>query len=86
MQPKKPLSAFMFYASANRKHVSEENPDLSFGDITKVSPGMLNTDRRRDTPISSPHYLMFCFQLVSAKFKKLSAEERAIWEEKAKNE
>ena len=36
-QPKKPTSAFVFFTSHHRKQIQEENPDLSFGQITTVS-------------------------------------------------
>jgi len=33
--PKRPFSAFMYYANDTRGHVKQENPDLKFGDLAK---------------------------------------------------
>lgn len=34
--PKRAMSAYFFYAAAKRKEIAEENPDASFGEVTKM--------------------------------------------------
>jgi len=85
LQPKKPKAAFFFFASHMRKKIQNENPDLTFGQITTVSSGMVQQHHQSTTIGFFFHtLLLFHLQMVSDKFKELSPEERAVWEEKAK--
>ena len=56
LQPKKPKAAFFFFASHMRKKIQNENPDLTFGQITTVSAGMAQQHPQSTTIFFTIYY------------------------------
>lgn len=69
--PKRPLSAYMYFSSAQRATVKEENPEASFG----TCPSRFSTRRVANIGSLCPGDLG---KLLGAKWKEMVEEDRKV--------
>jgi hypothetical protein len=77
-QPKRPLSAYLFYASEQRPVIKKKHPDYAFGDLTKVISEAWNKIKEDKKKSKKYH------DLATAD-KKRAEKEKATYEKKVKS-